>query len=323
MNRVISELQQELSRSKRLAKKRIMSSSHVEEPSPSELLSELQRVEGNDACADCGEPHPGWASVNLGVLICTQCAGVHRSLGVEKSFVLSLSLDDWTLEQVKGMLEKGGNAKINKTLEYCIPKVFEVPQGSKTSRNEREQFIIAKYLDELFKFREGKSGSPHYPKRVIKASPPQSPSSPRSRSSSGSSTTDIRQAAMVEFKGIVYLKLVEARKLIEKDIMKSDPYFVISVGLQKQKSKVKKRTLNPKYNEDFQFSWDGQDKLFVEVYDKDTLTKDDHMGLCEIDMSSLLEEEAGLKGWFPITHRNHKTRQQGEVFIELQYHSIQ
>jgi stromal membrane-associated protein len=327
MNLVILELQQELIRSK-LKKDTIFMAAPVTKeapsgPSPRTLLSDLIKLEGNNACADCGEPSPGWASVNLGVLICTQCAGVHRSLGVEKSFVLSLSLDDWTREQVKGMLEKGGNAKINKILEYCIPKVFEVPQGSKTSRNEREQFIIAKYINELFKFREGKSGSPHYPKRVVRPSPPHSPSSPRSRSSSGGSSNDIRNVAMVEFKGIVHLRLVEARKLIEKDIVKSDPYFVMSVGLQKQKSTVKKRTLNPKYNESFQFSWDSNDKLFIEVYDKDTLTKDDHMGLAEIDMSSMLDGECEMKGWYPITHRNHKNRQQGEVYIELLYHSIQ
>lgn len=41
----------------------------------------LKKVPGNDKCADCGSPEPVWASLNLGVLICIECSGVHRNLG--------------------------------------------------------------------------------------------------------------------------------------------------------------------------------------------------------------------------------------------------
>lgn len=47
----------------------------------------LRRVGGNDKCADCGSPEPDWASLNLGVLICIECSGVHRNLGVHISKV--------------------------------------------------------------------------------------------------------------------------------------------------------------------------------------------------------------------------------------------
>lgn len=328
MNLVITELRQELLKNKRLAMiKKAATEPALSVPTPRSLLEEFLREEGNNVCADCAEPNPGWASVNLGVVICTQCAGVHRSLGVEKSFVLSLSLDQWTHEQVDALLLKGGNASINKEWEHCVPKVFEAPQGGRTSRSDREQFITAKYVDELFRFREGVSGAARPPKRDLSSpSPPSSPHSSRSRSSSGSSLERVdykNHVAMVEFKGIVSVQLVEARGLIEKDIVRSDPYFILKVGLQKHKSSVKKRTLNPKYNENFQFSWDGSDHLFLEVYDKDSFTRDDHMGISEIRLSSLLEGGEGLAGWYPVTHRKHRTRQQGEVHVRVEFTPIQ
>lgn len=36
---------------------------------------------------------PDWTSINLGVLVCIQCSGIHRSLGVHISKVRSLTLD--------------------------------------------------------------------------------------------------------------------------------------------------------------------------------------------------------------------------------------
>lgn len=50
----------------------------------------------NNECFDCQQAQPQWASVNNAVLICLNCAGVHRSLGVQISLVRSLTLDIWT-----------------------------------------------------------------------------------------------------------------------------------------------------------------------------------------------------------------------------------
>lgn len=54
------------------------------------------RVPGNGFCVDCDAPTPEWASLNLGVLMCIECSGIHRNLGSHISKVRSLGLDEWT-----------------------------------------------------------------------------------------------------------------------------------------------------------------------------------------------------------------------------------
>ena len=47
----------------------------------------LRCVPGNEVCADCNSSDPDWASLNLGILLCIECSGVHRNLGVHISKV--------------------------------------------------------------------------------------------------------------------------------------------------------------------------------------------------------------------------------------------
>jgi hypothetical protein len=50
-------------------------------------LERLRRPAGNRCCADCGTAEPDWASLNLGILLCIECSGIHRQLGVHVSKV--------------------------------------------------------------------------------------------------------------------------------------------------------------------------------------------------------------------------------------------
>mmetsp|Transcript_11163 Transcript_11163/g.18751 ORF Transcript_11163/g.18751 Transcript_11163/m.18751 type:complete len:98 (-) Transcript_11163:721-1014(-) len=69
----------------------------------------------NNLCFDCGVVSPQWASLNNGVFVCLNCAGVHRGLGVQTSFIRSLTLDSWTMAQLQQM-RAGGNSKLKEYL---------------------------------------------------------------------------------------------------------------------------------------------------------------------------------------------------------------
>uniref|UniRef100_A0A3Q0RHH8 ArfGAP with dual PH domains 2 n=1 Tax=Amphilophus citrinellus TaxID=61819 RepID=A0A3Q0RHH8_AMPCI len=56
------------------------------------ILLELVKQPDNSRCADCGAPEPDWASYKLGIFVCLNCSGVHRSLS---SHVKSIRLDFW------------------------------------------------------------------------------------------------------------------------------------------------------------------------------------------------------------------------------------
>ncbi|KAJ3586464.1 hypothetical protein NHX12_012862, partial [Muraenolepis orangiensis] len=113
------------------------------------ILQRIQSLPGNGQCCDCGHGEPGWASINLGVLLCIECSGIHRSLGVQCSKVRSLTLDSWEPELLKLMCELG-NSVINHIYEgSCQQMGLKKPLPS-SSRQEKEAWIKAKYVEKKF-----------------------------------------------------------------------------------------------------------------------------------------------------------------------------
>ncbi|OVA20200.1 Arf GTPase activating protein [Macleaya cordata] len=115
------------------------------------ILEGLLKLPENRECADCKSKGPRWASVNLGIFICMQCSGIHRSLGVHISKVRSATLDTWLPEQV-AFIQSMGNEKSNSYWEAELPPNYD--------RVGIENFIRAKYEEKRWVPREGKSKSP-------------------------------------------------------------------------------------------------------------------------------------------------------------------
>uniref|UniRef100_A0A4W5RTB2 Arf-GAP with coiled-coil, ANK repeat and PH domain-containing protein n=1 Tax=Hucho hucho TaxID=62062 RepID=A0A4W5RTB2_9TELE len=113
------------------------------------ILHRIQCLPGNEYCCDCGQADPHWASINLGILLCIECSGIHRSLGVHCSKVRSLTLDSWEPELLKLMCELG-NSVINHIYEgACEAQGLKKP-GPSCSRQEKEAWIKSKYVEKKF-----------------------------------------------------------------------------------------------------------------------------------------------------------------------------
>uniref|UniRef100_A0A3B4GAN2 Arf-GAP with dual PH domain-containing protein 2-like n=1 Tax=Pundamilia nyererei TaxID=303518 RepID=A0A3B4GAN2_9CICH len=101
------------------------------------ILLELVKQSDNSRCADC---EPDWASYKLGIFVCLNCSGIHRSLS---SHVKSIRLDFWEDKLVEFM-ESNGNARAQAQYEKAVPPYYYRPQREDCNIL-REQWIRAKY----------------------------------------------------------------------------------------------------------------------------------------------------------------------------------
>lgn len=98
----------------------------------------------NKVCGDCAAANPEWASVNLLLIICQNCAGQHRALGSNLSKVRSLKMDNkvWT-EPLIQLFVTYGNRLANQVWAPEVPAAEQLRPES--TNEERSQFIQNKY----------------------------------------------------------------------------------------------------------------------------------------------------------------------------------
>ncbi|XP_076956820.1 ADP-ribosylation factor GTPase-activating protein AGD4-like [Bidens hawaiensis] len=141
------------------------------------VSSILKEIPGNDLCAECGAPEPDWASLNLGILVCIECSGVHRNLGVHISKVRSINFDVKVWEpSVIELFQNLGNAYCNSIWENLL-QISE--NGSDTiavnkpsprdAFQQREKYIIAKYVEKRLISQQETATSTPYTTRIWEA----------------------------------------------------------------------------------------------------------------------------------------------------------
>ncbi|XP_035659047.1 arf-GAP with SH3 domain, ANK repeat and PH domain-containing protein 2-like isoform X18 [Branchiostoma floridae] len=111
------------------------------------IISEVKRMPGNGQCCDCNAADPTWLSTNLGVLLCIECSGVHRALGVHISRTQSLELDVLNTSELL-LARTVGNMGFNDIMESRLDP-SQKPTANSTME-ERREFIQDKYVHHKF-----------------------------------------------------------------------------------------------------------------------------------------------------------------------------
>ncbi|XP_074862535.1 E3 ubiquitin-protein ligase NEDD4 isoform X2 [Carettochelys insculpta] len=131
---------------------------------------------------------------------------------------------------------------------------------------------------------------------------------------------------------IVRVKIIAGIGLARKDILgASDPYVKVTMydpvnGIfTSVQTKTLKKTLNPKWNEEFLFRVNPQQqRLLFEVFDENRLTRDDFLGQVDVPLHQLPTENPNMERPytfkdFVLHPRSHKSRVKGHLRLKMTY----
>ncbi|CAG4979627.1 unnamed protein product [Parnassius apollo] len=108
------------------------------------IIRAVRALPGNHVCADCGSANdPTWLSTNFGIIVCIECSGSHRELGVHISRIQSLTLDKLSTSQLL-LARHMGNQLFNEVMENTLDERDKLTPES--TMEERLRFIREKYV---------------------------------------------------------------------------------------------------------------------------------------------------------------------------------
>ncbi|GFG35696.1 hypothetical protein Cfor_04568 [Coptotermes formosanus] len=120
------------------------------------IIRYVQKLPGNDRCCDCNSQNDAtWLSTNFGIIVCIECSGIHRDLGVHISRIQSLTLDNIGTSQLLLARHMTNNA-FNEVMEYMLhvskltPTLHVAKLSPNSTMDERYEFIRAKYVEKKF-----------------------------------------------------------------------------------------------------------------------------------------------------------------------------
>ncbi|XP_026571163.1 E3 ubiquitin-protein ligase NEDD4-like isoform X4 [Pseudonaja textilis] len=132
---------------------------------------------------------------------------------------------------------------------------------------------------------------------------------------------------------VLRVKVVAGIDLAKKDIFgASDPYVKLSLYVADEnrelalvQTKTIKKTLNPKWNEEFYFRVNPSNhRLLFEVFDENRLTRDDFLGQVDVPLNHLPTEDPTMERPytfkdFLLRPRSHKSRVKGFLRLKMAY----
>ncbi|KAL1320445.1 hypothetical protein HN51_065150 [Arachis hypogaea] len=121
------------------------------------------------------------------------------------------------------------------------------------------------------------------------------------------------------------VRVIEAKNLPPTDPNGlSDPYVRLQLGKQRHKTKVIKKCLNPRWDEEFSFRVDDlNEELVISVMDEDKFFNDDFVGQLKVPMSLVFEEEIKSLGtaWYSLQPKTKKikNKEAGEIRLSIYF----
>eukprot|EP00051_Salpingoeca_urceolata_P030008 m.7844 g.7844 ORF g.7844 m.7844 type:complete len:909 (+) comp3057_c0_seq1:134-2860(+) len=124
------------------------------------FLDEVNAMPGNQECGDCGQSQPQWAACDVGVLLCDDCAKIHREFTALPSESMVEFLNDLHCKQIRNlargdmevadmlMIKAVGNKAANGILEEALtgtPQEATTKPKPTSSHTEKKAFIQNKY----------------------------------------------------------------------------------------------------------------------------------------------------------------------------------
>jgi len=110
------------------------------------LVNYIRNIPSNNLCCDCGGQNDvTWLSTNFGIIVCIECSGIHREMGVHISKIQSLTLDHIGTSQLL-VSRTMSNEGFNKIMEARSSRKLH----PNSTMEERKEIIRAKYIDKAF-----------------------------------------------------------------------------------------------------------------------------------------------------------------------------
>ena len=128
-------------------------------------INKILAIEGNNKCIDCGSDDPQWASMNNSVFVCLNCAGIHRSLGVEISYIRSLVIDNWDDSQLKKLFIGGNNRFLSNLEDYEIISKNNYISLNSDKIKKKYMYLASEYYRKLLNSELSMNEEPEKPNK--------------------------------------------------------------------------------------------------------------------------------------------------------------
>ncbi|XP_030765310.1 extended synaptotagmin-3-like [Sitophilus oryzae] len=122
-----------------------------------------------------------------------------------------------------------------------------------------------------------------------------------------SKSVEAAELKSIEAEGVLRVHVFEARDLEKKDMTgKSDPYAILNVGAQEQKTKVINRELNPQWDHycEFIILDPVAQQLHFKLFDQDEFSEDDFLGSGAVVIADVIKPDSDDQ-WFELENVKH------------------